>query len=114
MTGSNPQWRYFYTTKKLKITPTPKHTEGCEDVILLNCEVEPPPEELYGNEYVQRLFLAYLKIQVGTVRKKFASVQLLGGGQLDTSIGDEGKEELDKIMEQIRTDESASQMWYIA
>jgi hypothetical protein len=29
---------------------------------------------LFGNEYVKRLFLAYLKIQLGIVRKKFSSV----------------------------------------
>lgn len=77
-----------------------------ENTILLTCEVEPPPEELYGNEYVKRLFLALMKIQLGIVRKKFSSVQLIGGGTIDTSIGDEGKEEFDKAMEELRTTES--------
>jgi hypothetical protein len=77
-----------------------------QNVILLTCEVEPPPEELYGNEYVKRLFLALMKIQLGIVRKKFSSVQLIGGGTIDTSIGDEGKEEFDKAMEELRTTES--------
>ena len=77
-----------------------------ENVILITCEVEPPPEELYGNEYVKRLFLALMKIQLGIVRKKFSSVQLIGGGTIDTSIGDEGKEEFDKAMEDLRTTES--------
>ena len=77
-----------------------------ENTILLTCEVEPPPEELYGNEYVKRLFLALMKIQLGIVRKKFSSVQLIGGGTIDTSIGEEGKEEFDKAMEDLRTTES--------
>ena len=77
-----------------------------QNVILLTCEVEPPPEELYGNEYVKRLFLALMKIQLGIVRKKFSSVQLIGGGTIDTSIGDEGKEEFDKAMEELRSVES--------
>lgn len=77
-----------------------------ENVILMTCEVEPPPEELYGNEYVKRLFLALMKIQLGIVRKKFSSVQLIGGGTIDTSIGDEGKEEFEKAMEDLRTTES--------
>lgn len=113
MTGSTPQWRYFPVTKRLKITPCPKRTEGKDDVILVTCECEPPVEELYGNEYVRRLFLAYLKIQLGVVRKKFSSVQLLGGGQIDTSIGDEGKEELNQLIEQIRTEESFGNIAFI-
>lgn len=112
MTGSAPQWRYFHSTKHLKIIPCPKHPRP-SDVILITGEKEPPPEELYGNEYVKRLFLAYLKIQLGIVRKKFSSVQLIGGGQIDTSIGDEGKEELDKCMEDLRSSESCGQIWEI-
>jgi len=65
VTGSNPQWRYFHNTKRLKINPTPRRTEGPDDVILITCECEPPAEELYGNEYVQRLFIAAMKQQVG-------------------------------------------------
>lgn len=106
MTGSAPQWRYSHATKHLKIIPAPRGPCADRDVILITAEIEPPPEELYGNEYVKRLFLAYLKIQLGIVRKKFASVQLIGGGQIDTSIGDEGKEELDKCMEDLRSSES--------
>ena len=84
-----------------------------ENVILMTCEVEPPPEELYGNEYVKRLFLALMKIQLGIVRKKFSSVQLIGGGTIDTSIGDEGKEEFDKAMEDLRTCESFGSMIFV-
>ena len=106
LTGSCPQYRYFKSTKILKITPEPRIKPGRENVILITCEVEPPPEELYGNEYVKRLFLALLKIQLGIVRKKFGSVQLPGGGTIDTEIGQEGKEEFDKAMEELRSSES--------
>lgn len=61
--------------------------------ILLTCNVQPPVEEYYGNEYVRRLVLAEAKILLGTVRKKYSSVQLIGGGTIDTTIGDEGREE---------------------
>ena len=113
MTGSVPQWKYSKSTKCLKIIPDPSIRSKEEDKILITCEVEPPPEELFGNEYVKRLFLAYLKIQLGIVRKKFSSVQLIGGGQIDVSIGDEGKEELDKCMEDIRSSESVGNIWLI-
>lgn len=112
VTGSMPQWRYFQNTKRLKITPTPCSVNKPSDVVLITGEVEPPPEELFGNEYVKRLFLALLKIQLGIIRKKFSSVQLIGGGQLDTSIGDEGKEEYNQIMEQMKTDESFGNICY--
>ena len=143
LTGSSPQWRYFRASKRLVITPTPKirkppkppkpgslsaevydpyaqppdplkvYDPLYENVILLTCEVEPPPEELYGNEYVKRLFLALMKIQLGIVRKKFSSVQLIGGGTIDTSIGDEGKEEFDKAMEDLRTTESFGSLVFV-
>lgn len=61
---------------------------------------------LYGNPYVKRIFLANLKIQLGIVRKKFSSVQLVGGAQIDTTIGDEGKEELNTILENLIKEES--------
>lgn len=106
LTGSCPQYRYFKSSKILKITPEPRIKPGYDNSILITCEVEPPPEELYGNEYVKRLFLALLKIQLGIVRKKFGSVQLPGGGTIDTEIGAEGKEEFDKAMEELRSSES--------
>lgn len=113
LTGSCPQWRYFQNSKRLKITPAPRHTHRPSDVILLTAEREPPAEELYGNEYVKRLFLAYLKIQLGVVRKKFSSVQLIGGGQIDTSIGEEGQQELDKALEELRSSESFSNLCFV-
>ena len=113
LTGSRLQWRYFKNSKILKITPAPKLHNNGSDLILLTCEVEPPPEELYGNEYVKRIFLAKLKIQLGVVRKKFSSVQLIGGGTIDTTIGDEGKEEMSQILEQIRADESFGNLAFV-
>ena len=89
----------------------PKNTPN--NWILLTCQVLPPLEELYGNEYLRRICLAEAKILLGTIRKKFSNVQLIGGGNLDTSIGDEGKEELNKIMEEIITAESKAQCCYI-
>ena len=113
MTGSCPQYRYFRSTKTLKITPEPCIRPGKDNVILITCEVEPPPEELYGNEYVKRLFLAYLKIQLGIVRKKFGSVQLPGGGTIDTDIGQQGEQELEKALEELRSSESFGNLCFI-
>ena len=74
--------------------------------MLLTCKCEPQIESYYGNEYVRRLVLAEAKILLGTIRKKFSSIQLIGGGQIDTTIGDEGREEKQQILENIQKDES--------
>lgn len=115
MTGSNPDWTFDKSTQYLKLMPEPGG-KGCHRngrMALLTCQCIPPMEELYGNEYVKRLVLAQAKMLLGTIRKKFASVQLIGGGQLDTTIGDEGREEWNQIMENIIRDESKGQCCYI-
>lgn len=114
MTGSMPQYRYRQSDKMLVITPEPHPGKGKQNKILITCEIEPPIDELLGNEYVKRLILAYSKIILGNVRKKFQNVQLLGGGQIDTSIGDEGREELEKLIEEIRQDESFGNLFVVA
>ena len=111
-TGSNPDFQYDPITKYLKLMPEPRN-HGRHNKMLLTCQVIPPYEVLYGNEYVKKLSLAFAKMLLGTIRKKFGSVQLLGGAQLDTSIGDEGKAEYDSIMENIIRDEGKGQCCFI-
>ena len=113
MMGSNPDWQYDKFTKILKLMPEPIHY-GRNQFILLTCNQEPPIEEYYGNEYCRRLILAECKILLGTIRKKFASVQLIGGGTIDTTIGDEGKEEKQAALEDLIKSESRGQCCYIA
>ena len=112
MTGSNPDWTFDKSTQYLKLMPEPVNKK-CNSMILLTFQCIPPLEELYGNEYVKRLILAQAKILLGTIRKKFSSIQLIGGGQLDTTIGDEGREEWNQIIENIIRDESKGQCCYI-
>ena len=113
MCGSNPDFQYDKFTQHLTLFPEPP-ANGANRVLLLTCQVIPSLQQLYGDSYVKRLFLANLKIQLGIVRKKFSNVQLIGGGQIDTTIGDEGKEELNAIIENIIKDESKGQTWVIA
>lgn len=113
MTGSNPDFQYDKTTQYLKLFPEPRC--GNQDhFILLTVNQEPPIEEYFGNEYCRRLILAECKILLGTIRKKFQSVQLLGGGTLDTSIADEGREEKQAAMDELIKTESRGQSWIIA
>ena len=111
-TGSNPDFQYSKETGYLRLMPEP-HSRKSNNWMLITAQCIPPYEELYGNEYVKRICCAKSKILLGTIRKKFSSVQLIGGGTLDTTIGDEGKEELDKIMEEIIQAESKAQCCFI-
>lgn len=70
MTGSNPDWSYDRRTKILVLMPEPKCVDK-DQFALLTCNVEPPIEEYYANEWVRRLVLAEAKILLGTIRKKF-------------------------------------------
>lgn len=114
MTGSNPDWFYDKSTKILTLFPEPKAAGKRNEWILLTCQTEPQLEELYGNEYVKRLALAQAKMLLGTVRSKFQNITLLGGGTVDTAIGDRGREEWDKLIEEIQRDEAKGQTWVIA
>lgn len=117
MTGMNPDFSFDRLHQRLFIYPEPRRCGGPLGAkrhrwILLTCEVEPTPEELYGNNYLKRIVLAKAKILLGTIRSKFQNVQLVGGGSIDTSIKEEGQAELDKILEEIRQDEGNGNLWY--
>ena len=116
MCGSNPDWVYHKSTFKLQLIPEPRMIEGNSRWLgmALTVECEPPLAELYGNEYVKRIVLAYAKILLGTVRSKFTGVQLVGGGQVNTAIGDQGQQELQNLIATIRKDESRGNMFFIA
>ena len=70
--------------------------------MILEVECEPPVWELYQEEHVKRLTLAYAKIILGNVRGKYDGITLPGGGSITKDIGAEGKEELNQIMENLR------------
>lgn len=84
----------------LKLFPDPAE-QDIGGYIILGIKTVPPEEDLVGEQYVKRLALAKAKMMLGIVRKKFNGVQLPGGGTIDDSIGDEGKEEWDKLIDEI-------------
>ena len=79
--------------------------------VVLTVQVEPPLWELYGDMMVRRLALAWAKIILGQIRGKFEGVTLPGGGTISKEIGTEGKEELEKLEEKLKTDRSKGQSW---
>jgi len=104
MMATEFDYSYNPLTQRLKLIPNPL-TVPQAGWSCIRCEVVPPDEDLYGNEYVKRLAIAYAKIMLGTIRKKFTGVTLPGGGQIDITIGDEGREELKHLIENIRKEE---------
>ena len=113
MCGSNPGFFYDKVTQHLRLMPEPRPT-GADRYILLTVNAEPPMEEYYGNDVVLHLALAEAKMLVGTIRKKFQGTALLGGGTLDTDIYNEGKEEKDKILENLIVNEGKGQCFYVS
>ena len=111
MLGSNPDFKYDRYTQRLRLMPAPLDSHA---FICLTCNVEPPMDEYYGNDVVKSLSLAEAKILLGTIRKKFSGTQLLGSGTIDAEIGEEGKEEKDKIMEDLIKQESKGQCFYVS
>lgn len=91
----------------LKLIPNPITANKAFGYTCIECEVVPPDEEIYGNEYVKRFAMAYAKITLGTIRSKFGAVALPGGGTIDTTIGEKGEKELEKLIDNIRKDETA-------
>lgn len=124
--SSEPDWQYNKVAKRLVLIPEPGHHVGGlppyhselyphEDLtdrmgchrhipMVIEVECEPPVWELYQEEYVKNLTLAYCKIILGQVRSKFEGINLPGGGSVSKEIGAEGKEELSKLMETLRAD----------
>lgn len=134
--STQPDWQYNKNAKRLVLIPEPRglaqipppyHSElwPHPDLgrmpdprwgvpMIIEAEIEPPLDELYCNEHVKRLTLAYCKIMLGQIRGKYEGINLPGGGSVSKEIGAEGKEELDKILENLRAETSFGQEVYFA
>ena len=82
--------------------------------MVIEAEIEPPLDELYCNEHVKRMTLAFCKQMLGTIRGKFDGMNLPGGGTVSKDIGAEGKEELDKVLENLRAETAFGQEVFFA
>lgn len=104
---------YDNITQRLQLIPNPVLAGRAAGWTCIQAEVVPPDSQLYGNEYVKRFALAYAKITLGNVRKKFTNVTLPGGGHVDQTIGDEGRAELEKLVDSVKKDEAMPGGWFI-
>lgn len=98
----NPQ------TQMLTLIPNPaKDPQRFNDVLVVfRCECVPEDSILYGNNFVKRLALAYAKVRLGTIRSKFSGVTFAGGITVNTAIGEEGRAEIQDLIERIKKEEA--------
>lgn len=82
--------------------------------MVIEAEIEPPLDEMYSNEHVKRMTLAYCKIILGQIRGKYDGINLPGGGTVSKEIGAEGKEELQNILENLRAETAFGQEVFFA
>jgi hypothetical protein len=100
MTGGGFQYNYNERSKYLTLYPDPAKGE-LQGKIIIGVGIIRPEEQLLGEYFVKNLALSYVMQVLGRIRKKFTGVTLLAGGQIDETIGDEGKELEDKLMEEL-------------
>jgi hypothetical protein len=101
MMGGGYQFDFNYSTKRLSLQPNPKK-QGAKGILLIGCYIASPEEQNLGDYYVKQLSLAYSQIMLGIIREKYSGMSLVGGGAIDTSIGDKGQSLLEKIEEEIK------------
>ena len=68
---------------------------------VVSCYLEQPIEYIIHEQWIYQYALALCKITLGRIRGKYGSTALFGGGQLDTSLLQEGlteKKELEELM----------------
>jgi hypothetical protein len=88
-------------TQYLTLYPQPKTDSQFYGVI--SCYVERPIRDVIKELWVQRYALALTKIVIGRVRGKFQGVSLLGGGSFNYDLLEEGRQEKEKLEEEIKT-----------
>lgn len=104
--GHRYTYNYNERSKFLTLNPDPQKEREGQKVLVLEVQTIRPEEELLGEDIVKRASVALVKQMVGQVRAKFGSgISFPGGGQIGTDILQEGKEEYDAILEELKATE---------
>ena len=91
----NPETQYF------TILPEPRYTDSFYAV--LQVYLEKPLREILREMWVYKYSLAQAKVALGSIRGKFGSVALTGGGQLTDGLGlrAEGQREIEELEKEL-------------
>ena len=107
--GKGFDFNFNDRTKILKLIPDPNlawATSASSMSVLVGVYLVRPETQIYGEHWVKNMAVAQAKILLGTIRKKFSTVQLIGGGTVDASIGDEGIKERDELVANLQSTEA--------
>jgi len=94
---------YSFDERTQYLTLYPQPTEQSEYYGVVSCYVERPIRDIIKELWVQRYALALTKIVIGRVRGKFQGVSLLGGGSFNYDLLEEGRQEKEKLEEELKT-----------
>ena len=86
-------------TQYLRMYPEPN--KGIQFYGVVACYIEKKIEDILHEPWILHYTAALTKIAIGRVRGKYSGTNLLGGGSLETEILAEGKEEKDKLEQQL-------------
>jgi len=110
--GGGFDFQYNVRTHYMKLIPDPTKDLTTGWLVLGVNEIRPETYQ-YGEAWVKKYALAIAKILLGRVRSKYNGANLLGGATLDISVLAEGKEERDKLMDEIRVEEGGVFNFYV-
>lgn len=118
MTGKGFKFEYNPRTKYLTLDPDParefaagSQTSSGAGYVVVNRWIMRPEQQQLGESWVKKYALADSKEKLGRVRTKFANVQLLGGGTVDTSVLQEGIEDKKALMEELKNEQGPCEFW---
>jgi len=115
LTAQQFDYRFNRVSQKLVLIPNPTTSDQYRDTtVVFEAECVPEDSELYGNDYVKRLAVAFAKKTLGIIRSKFQSVTFAGGITVNADIGKEGEEEIRDLVERIKKEESATTGFFYA
>lgn len=107
MNGKGYQYEYVARTQRLTLTPNPKKINKNDIMthhVVLGCYVISDDTINYSEQYVKKMALGLAMQTLGTVRSKFSGLSLLGGGEVDSSIGEKGEALYDKALEELKAE----------
>lgn len=103
MMGGGYSFIYNPRNQILQLYPDPAKTNAKGYVVALVTTIRDNDMQ-YGEPWIKKYALANVKEIVGTIRKKYESIGLLGGGSIDTSVKEEGTKEKENLMQELQNE----------
>ena len=102
MTASKFYYEYNERSQLLTLTPNPS-PRTMKGHICLGCNTIRPDDQQYGESWVKRYALAKVKCILGIIHTRYQGTQLLGGGQIDQSLKNEGLQEKMSLLSELKS-----------